>query len=396
MAEAQTSTSVFDHPPAEVQRYFDAKGLTPSFDWRDLSFDEHAHAFTVAKSAGYDILGDVKGALSKAIAERQDYAEFAKGLEPALKAKGWWGKARELDPLTGEETIVQLGSPARLKTIYWANVNTAYASGEWERIQRTKRVLPFLQYLHTTAEHPRPQHLAWVGTTLPVDDAWWATHYPPNGWGCQCGVRQLSDGEAERYGYNADDPDQPADFGTQRYVNRRTGDVEEVPVGIDPGWAQNPGMQRAQTAADFIAGRVDAMSPEAREAAVADLADSWLLKRIASATIPFDPASSDPAMVNRGQIAVPFAALTAQIHDAVKAPAFAVRLSVADAERIGAAPESYALVQALIDNGEAADVAGVIVVTGEVAGETWSAALRRDEAAGGALYLESLDRLDGE
>jgi len=395
MAEAQT-TGAFDHPPAEVQRYFDAKTIKPSFDWRDLSFDEHAHAFTVAKSAGYDILGDVKGALSKAIAERQDYAEFARGLEPVLKAKGWWGKARELDPLTGEERIVQLGSPARLKTIYWANVNSAYAAGEWERVQRTKRVLPFLQYLHTTAEHPRPQHLAWVGTTLPVDDAWWATHYPPNGWGCQCRVRQLSDAEAERFGYNADDPDEPADFGTRTYVNKRTGEEVEVPVGIDPGWANNPGMTRSKTAADFIAGRVDAMSPAAREAAVADLADSWLLKRIASGTIRFDPAARDPAMVNRGAIAVPIAALTTEIHDRLSAPSFTVRLSVADAARIGAAPEAYALVQALIDAGEASDVAGLIVVTGELAGETWSAALRRDETAGGALYLESLDRIGGE
>jgi SPP1 gp7 family putative phage head morphogenesis protein len=395
MPEAAT-TSAFDHPPAEVQRYFDAKGLKPSFDWRDLSFDEHAHAFSVAKSAGYDILADVKGALSQAIAERQDFAQFAKGLEPLLKSKGWWGKAAEIDPLTGEEKLVQLGSPARLKTIYWANVNSAYAAGEWERVQRTKRVLPYLQYLHTTAEHPRPQHLAWVGTILPVDDAWWATHYPPNGWGCQCRVRQLSDGEAERYGYDADDPDRPADFGAKTYVNKRTGEEVEVPVGIDPGWAQNPGMGRARTAADFLAGRVDAMSPEAREAAVADLADSWLVKRIASGTIPFDPASRDPAMVNRGAIAAPIAALTPEIHDKVKAPAFAVRLSVADAQRIGAPAESYALVQALIDAGEATDVAGTIVVTGELAGETWSAALRRDEAAGGALYLESLDRIDGE
>ncbi len=386
----------FDHPPAEVQRYFDAKSIKPSFDWRDLSFDEHAHAFTVAKSAGYDILGDVKGALSRAIHDRQDFAEFAHGLEPILKAKGWWGKSHELDPLTGAERIVQLGSPARLKTIYWANVNSAYAAGEWERVQRTKRVLPYLQYLHTLSEHPRPQHLAWVGTTLPVDDPWWRTHYPPNGWGCKCRVRQLSDDEAQREGYNADDPDEPDDFGTRTYVNKRTGEETDVPVGIDPGWGQNPGMQRSETAADLIAGRIDAMSEEARQAAVADLADSWLLKRIASGTIPFDPDSKDPAMISRGKIAVPFAALTPQVRERVKATAFAVRLSVADAQRIGAPAQSYALVQALIDSGSASAADGRVEIVGELAGETWRARLRRDEAAGGALYLESLDRLGGD
>ncbi|MGD0641465.1 MAG: hypothetical protein ABSC22_12015, partial [Roseiarcus sp.] len=119
MADA-AETHAFDHPPAEVQRYFDAKAIKPSFDWRDFSFDEHATAFTVAKSAGYDILGDVKDALSKAIRERQDFGEFAKGLEPTLKAKGWWGKALQVDPASGEERVVQLGSPRRLQTIYWA------------------------------------------------------------------------------------------------------------------------------------------------------------------------------------------------------------------------------------------------------------------------------------
>ncbi|MGD0564535.1 MAG: phage minor head protein [Roseiarcus sp.] len=388
--------AAFDHPPAEVQRYFDAKGIKPSFDWRDLSFDEHAHAFTVAKSAGYDILGDVKGALSRAIHDRQDFAEFAKGLEPILKAKGWWGKSREVDPLTGEERIVQLGSPARLKTIYWANVNTAYAAGEWERIERTKRVLPYLQYLHTLSAHPREQHLAWVGTTLPVDHPWWRTHYPPNGWQCKCRVRQLSDDEAQREGYVADDPDEPDDFGTRTYVNKRTGEEVEVPVGIDPGWGQNPGLQRSETAADMIAGRVDAMSEEARQAAIADLADSWLLKRIASGTVRFDPAATNPAMVSRGKIAVPFAALTPGMRDKVNASAFAVRLSVADAARIGAPAESYALVQALIDEGDVTAADGRIEIVGELSGETWRARLRRDEAAGGALYLESLDRLGGE
>ena len=132
--------------------------------------DEHAHAFTVAKSAGFDVLRDIHEALAKAIEERQDFSEFQKGLEPLLRAKGWWGKAPAIDPLTGKEKLVQLGSPRRLKTIYWANVNTAYAAGEWERTWRTRRVLPYLEYLISTAEHKRLEHLAWVGTVLPVED----------------------------------------------------------------------------------------------------------------------------------------------------------------------------------------------------------------------------------
>ena len=88
------SPEEFKKPPAEVLRFFKEKGLKESFSWQDMMLDEHAHAFTVAKSAGFDVLRDIREALSKAIEERQDFGEFQKGLEPLLKAKGWWGKRR--------------------------------------------------------------------------------------------------------------------------------------------------------------------------------------------------------------------------------------------------------------------------------------------------------------
>ena len=42
--------------------------LSPTFDWRDMWQADHAAAFTVAKSAGLDILGDVHSALVDALA----------------------------------------------------------------------------------------------------------------------------------------------------------------------------------------------------------------------------------------------------------------------------------------------------------------------------------------
>lgn len=34
--------------------------------------------------------------------------------------------------------------------------------------------------------------------------------------------------------------------GTSEWVNKRTGDVEVLPKGIDPGWNYNPGKSRPQ------------------------------------------------------------------------------------------------------------------------------------------------------
>ena len=38
-----------------------------------MMLDEHADAFTVAKSAGFDVLRDIREALSKAIEERSGF-----------------------------------------------------------------------------------------------------------------------------------------------------------------------------------------------------------------------------------------------------------------------------------------------------------------------------------
>jgi SPP1 gp7 family putative phage head morphogenesis protein len=227
-------------PPEEALAYFRAKGfeLPASFDWQEVWQEQHTAAFTVAKSAGFDILKDIHGAVEEALAEGLPYQAFRERLEPILQQKGWWGKSLETDPKTGETRTVQLGSPRRLQIIYDVNIRMSQAAGRWAQIQRTKKARPYLRYTAVMDNRTRPQHRAWHGTIRPVSDDFWKTHYPPNGWRCRCYVQQLSGDDLEEFGYQVSPA--PVIEGVP-WRNPRTGETRRVPKGIDPGFGYNPG-----------------------------------------------------------------------------------------------------------------------------------------------------------
>lgn len=224
--------------PAEAMAFFRAKGWAVAFDWRDVWQEENARAFTVAKAMSRDLLEDIRAAVDRALAEGQTLQEFSRDLRPRLQARGWWGRKLMADPATGEERVVQLGSPARLRTIYETNLRTSYMAGRWERIQRSKRAFPYLRYASVMDGRERPEHGTWHGTVLPVDHPWWDTHYPPCGWGCRCEPQPVNQRLIERRGWKVEEP--PA-FPVRDHVNRRTGEVTRLERGIDPGWSYNVG-----------------------------------------------------------------------------------------------------------------------------------------------------------
>lgn len=240
--------------------YFRRKGLQTTFDWRDMWQQEHDAAFSVAKMMDLDLLRDVRTAVDKAIATGESFQTFRDGLEPTLVKSGWWGRAEMKDPLTGEVRNVQLGSPRRLRTIFNTNLQTAYAAGHWEQIEATKAEAPYLMYDAVDDGRTRPEHKAWDGTVLPVDDPWWKTHYPPNGFNCRCSVIQLSAAQVRSMGLEV--ASEPPPSPTREYTNPRTGEVSEVPKGIDPGWAYAPGTSRAGSAVQRLVEKAAEAPPQ--------------------------------------------------------------------------------------------------------------------------------------
>lgn len=236
-------------PPAEAIKFFREKGFKIAFDPLEVSAEEHARAFTVARMMRLDLLSTVKDAVDASIADGTSFATFKKNLTPTLQAAGWWGEQTVTNPTTGKDEIHQLGSPRRLQTIFETNQRTAYAAGRWSQIEETQKTHPNLRYVGSTAEHKREEHLQWAGLVLRADDPWWHTHFPPNGWGCKCSTQQLSDGamKNQKLAMGHAPP-----MVMQPYTNPATGEVRRVPNGIDPGFGVNPGIARDITARNFL------------------------------------------------------------------------------------------------------------------------------------------------
>lgn len=233
MPDSAILRGAFNRAPAEAVDFFRQKGYRIGFDHRDVWQQEHQAAFTVAKAMQLDLLEEIREQVDAALELGTTFADFKTALMPGMVKRGWWGKALMDDPLTGETKEVQLGSPRRLKVIYDTNLRTAHAEGQWQRIQEAKAALPYLMYDHTPSAHERKEHAAWDGLVLPADDAWWQSHYPVKAWGCKCRVIQLGQRQLDRLGAKVGSA--PAER-MVTHTNKRTGEVQQIPAGVDPAF----------------------------------------------------------------------------------------------------------------------------------------------------------------
>lgn len=275
------TADLFNVPPEQAIAFFKAKGLRPTFSYADMLGEAHDHAFTVAKMMNVDMLAQVRASLDSALANGTPFKEWADGLIPILQSGGWWGRKEVTDPLTGGTIVAQLGSPARLETIFRTNMQSAYAAGQWQEITAQADVAPFLMYDAVDDLRTRPMHAAWDRTVLPVTSGWWKTHYPPNGWNCRCGVIQLA--AEDLAGLGLKPAAEPPEDGTYLWQNPRTGHVRKVPNGLDPGFDKNAGISYLDDLKKLSTEKVAALPPDMQLAAESAKAQKATAEALAAA-----------------------------------------------------------------------------------------------------------------
>jgi uncharacterized protein with gpF-like domain len=230
--------------PKAALDYIKNKNLKVGFSYKDVWNEEHAAAFTVAKAMQVDVLSDLHNAVIQAVEKGQSFDTLKKNIKPLLQQKGW--ASREVtDDLTGRTVTTHLGSDRRLKTIYNVNMRSAYQKGQYDRTMESD-LHPYLMYRIGPSVKHRQEHASWDGLVLQKNDPFWDSHFPPNGWGCKCYTRAVT--ESQRKKYEAEGIPLPprADSsggGTLKikteapkttyktFINERKGTVEHVPIG---------------------------------------------------------------------------------------------------------------------------------------------------------------------
>lgn len=81
-----------------------------------------------------------------------------------------------------------------LETEYNTAVNGSTLASRWSDFERYKDTMPLLEYVTAGDSRVREEHRVLNHVKKNMDDEFWNTYYPPNGYNCRCTVNQLTGG----------------------------------------------------------------------------------------------------------------------------------------------------------------------------------------------------------
>lgn len=185
-------------PFLEAMQYAQLKMIVLPDEFYSLDLRTRQYASTVSFLTSLEQINTVMQAINKSIADGSTFEDF-------------------------KDHVADNGidlPESYLDNVFRTNIQSAYAHGRWQQQQRNKVARPYLMYSAIDDSRVRPSHLAMNRIIRHIDDPFWLTWYPPNGFRCRCTVIALTEKQALKYGITSD---------------------EDLPdVAVDLGWSTNP------------------------------------------------------------------------------------------------------------------------------------------------------------
>ncbi len=213
-------------PFKEAIDYLQQKVPLPTNGWADVYGQQNDHGFMVAGAKKTAIVEDFLTGIQAAIKDGETLQDFQKRFDTIVEKHGW----------------SYHGSRGwRSRLIYETNIRQAYNAGREAQMAEPgfKKLFPYMEYRHSGAENFRPQHKKWDRLVLASDDPFWGAHSPSNGYGCKCKKFPKSERAMRRLGKTGPDIAPADEF--KEYLDKRTGEIRKIPLGIDPGFEHTPG-----------------------------------------------------------------------------------------------------------------------------------------------------------
>ena len=257
MPRNKPNEEVFNLPFSEQIEFFKQKVNLPTDNYLDLKGKEHDYAFVVAGANRNDVLSDFRKAIDSAINDGTTLEDFRYDFDDIVAKYGWKYKG---------------GRDWRTRIIYDTNLYSSFNAGRYEQHQTMKAYRPYLQYVHRDGQkNPRPLHLSWNDLVLPIDDPFWQSHYPTNGYGCQCGVIAHSETSLKREGLSVGTS--PKIEYVTKELGTRSGNPQLVtmPEGIDYGFDRIPGTNRVEMPSKLLLDKAISVPPDLASNMVANV-----------------------------------------------------------------------------------------------------------------------------
>ncbi len=182
-------------------------------EWLRILAEEGATSSAIADDVVRSLTQDLAKAVLQRMEEGGTLDDFRRDYHQAVEERGWSYKGNE-------------GWHSRL--IWRLHTGNAFAAGRWEQAQRLEAANPgtIFARLVTAGDHRvRPTHEEMDGIIRPIGDAYWTTHWPPNGFNCRCHAQILTRRQLDRHKLNVTRDSDP-----------------RLTIPPDPGWEVNMGM----------------------------------------------------------------------------------------------------------------------------------------------------------